>query len=44
MEPTRSPKPTYSWRFMGSSKWSYKSRDMGYNYGYPTYNPTYDYP
>ena len=24
---------------MGSYKWGYKSRNMGHNYGYPTYNP-----
>ena len=29
---------------MGSYKWGYKSHNMGYNYSYPTYNPTYDYP
>ena len=33
-----------TWRFMGSCKWSYKSPTMGYNYSYPTYNPTYNYP
>ena len=31
-----------TWRFMASSKWGYKSRNMGYNYSYPTYNPTYN--
>ena len=25
---------------MGSYKWGYKSPNMGYNYSYPTYNPT----
>ena len=35
---------TYTWRFVGSSKWSYKPFNMGYNYGYPTYKPTYNYP
>ena len=25
---------------MGSYKWGYKSPNMGYNYNYPTYNPT----
>ena len=29
---------------MGSYKWGYKSRNMGYNYSYPTYNPTYYQP
>ena len=29
---------------MGSYKWSYKSPKLGYNYSYPTYNPTYNYP
>ena len=29
---------------MGSEKGSYKSPNMDYNYSYPTYNPTYDYP
>ena len=28
-----------TWRFMGSYKWGYKARNMGYNY---TYNPTYN--
>ena len=28
-----------TWRFMGSYKWGYKSPNMGYNYGYPNYNP-----
>ena len=28
-----------TWRFMGSFKWGYyKSPNMGYNDGYPTYN------
>ena len=31
-----------TWRFMGSYKWGYKSPNMGYNYSYPTYNPSYD--
>ena len=26
---------------MGSCKWSYKSLNIGYNYSYPTYKPTY---
>ena len=30
---------------MGSYKWAYKSLNMGYNYGYPTYKPpTYNCP
>ena len=29
---------------MGSYNWSYKSPNVGYTYGYPTYNPTYNYP
>ena len=29
---------------MGSYKWGHKPLGMGYNYGYPTYNPTYNYP
>ena len=29
---------------MGSSKWGYKSPNMGYNYSYPTYDSTYNYP
>ena len=29
---------------MGSYKWGSKSPNMGYNYSYPTYNPTYNYP
>ena len=29
---------------MGSYKWGYKSSNMGYKYGYPTYIPTYNYP
>ena len=29
---------------MGTYKWGYKSLNMGYNYSYPTYNPTYNYP
>ena len=33
-----------TWRFMGSYKWSYKSPNMGYNYSFRTYNPTYSYP
>ena len=32
------------WRFMGSSKKGYKSPNMVYKYGCPTYNPTYNYP
>ena len=28
---------------MGSYKWGYKSSNMGYNYSYPSYNPTYTY-
>ena len=30
--------------FRGSYKWSCKSPNIGYNYSYPTYNPTYNYP
>ena len=30
--------------FRGSYKWGYKSPNMGYNYSYLTYNPTYNYP
>ena len=30
--------------FMGSYRWGYKSPIMGYKYGCPTYNPTYNYP
>ena len=33
-----------TWRFMGSSKQVYKSPNVGSNYSYPTYNPTYNYP
>ena len=33
-----------TWRFVGSFKWGYKSPTMGYNYGCPTYNRTYNYP
>ena len=29
---------------MGSYKWDYKSPNMGHNYSYLTYNPTYNYP
>ena len=29
---------------MGSSKWGYESPNTGYKYGYPTYDPTYNYP
>ena len=29
---------------MGSYKYSYKSPNMGYNYDYLTYKPTYNYP
>ena len=29
---------------MGSYKWGYKSLNMAYNYSYPTYDPTYNYP
>ena len=36
--------PNSTWRLMGSYKWGYKSPNMGYNYSYPTYNPTYNYP
>ena len=32
----------YTWRFMDSYKSGYKSPIMGYNYSYPTYNPTYN--
>ena len=31
-------------RFMGSYLWGYNSPNMGYNYCYPTYNPTDNYP
>ena len=27
-----------------SYKWSYKSLNMGYDYSYPNYEPTYNYP
>ena len=30
-----------TWRFMGGYKYGYKSPNMGYNYSYLTYNPTY---
>ena len=33
-----------TWRFMGSYIWGYKSLNMGYKYGYPTYNPIHNYP
>ena len=39
-DPIAEPQSTLTWRFMGSYKWGYKSRNMGYNYSYPTYNPT----
>ena len=29
---------------MGSYKWGFKSPNMGYNYRYPTYSHTYNYP
>ena len=29
---------------MGSHMLGYKSPNMGYNYSYLTYNPTYNYP
>ena len=29
---------------MCSYKWAYKSPNMSYKYGYPTYKPTYHYP
>ena len=29
---------------MGSYKWGYKSRNIGYNHSYPTYNPTLQLP
>ena len=29
---------------MGSSKWGYKSPNIGYHHSYPTYNTTYTYP
>ena len=28
---------------MGRYKWGYKSPNMGYEYSYPTYIPTYNY-
>ena len=28
----------YTWRVMGSSKWGYKSPNMGYKYSYSTYD------
>ena len=28
----------------GSYKWGYKSSNMGFQYSYPTYNPTYNHP
>ena len=33
-----------TWRFMGSYKWAYKSPNMGYQYSYSAYIPTYNYP
>ena len=33
-----------TWRFMDSHKCSYTSANIGYNYSYPTYKPTYNYP
>ena len=36
--------PYITWRFMGSYKWSYKFSNMGYDYSYPAYNSTYNYP
>ena len=36
--------PQTTWRFMGSYNWGYKSPNMGYTYGYPTYNPNFNYP
>ena len=30
---------TLAWRFMGSSMWSYKSPNMGYNYRLPYLEP-----
>ena len=29
---------------MGSYKYGYKSLNMGCNYDYPNYSPTYNYP
>ena len=29
---------------MGSYKWAYKSPNMGYQYSYSAYIPTYNYP
>ena len=29
---------------MGSYTWGYKSPNMAYEYSFPTYNPTYNYP
>ena len=29
---------------MGSYKWGFQFLNMGYNYSYPTYQPTYNYP
>ena len=31
-------KGSYTWRFMASYKWGYKSPKMAYKYSYPTYN------
>ena len=31
-----------TWRFMGSYKWGYKSKILGYKYSYLTYSPTYN--
>ena len=31
-------------RVGGFKQWGYKSPNMGYNYSYPTYDPTYNYP
>ena len=31
----------YTWRFMGSYKWGYKSLYIGYNHSSPTYDHTY---
>ena len=36
--------PVLTWRFMGSYTWRYKSPNIGYDYSYPTDNPTYNYP
>ena len=37
-------KASLTGRFIGSSKWSYRSPNMRYKYTYLTYDPTYNYP